>query len=61
MQPPAVQDMDLLYQMAVMGVPVIVVQVVQVAHQLPHRAMVAQVVEVLEDQTAWAQAVAAVE
>jgi hypothetical protein len=45
-------DQLLTHQMEVVEVVVIVVQVVQVAHQLPHRAMVAQVVEVLEDQTA---------
>jgi hypothetical protein len=55
------EDQDLLYQTVSPEAEVTVDQADQVVHILPPAAMVVEVVEVLEDQTAWAQAAVAVE
>jgi hypothetical protein len=55
------EDQDLLYQTVAPEAEVTVDQADQVVHLLPPAAMVVEAVEVLEDQTAWAQAAVAVE
>jgi hypothetical protein len=61
MQPPAVQDMDLLYQMEVPVEGVIAGQVDPVAHLLHKGVMEVEVVVVLEEKTVRGAVAVAVE